>query len=92
MLVELLDVIENIFYNEMLGCCSVVFEYYFVEVFMYGNWVNEEVKVFLILFYSYCKNVGGVFFFCVVFKLFVGGIFYYEVLCNYDDLVVVFYL
>ncbi|MEC7528788.1 MAG: insulinase family protein, partial [Pseudomonadota bacterium] len=44
--VELLDVIENISYNEMLSCRSAAFEHYFVEAFMHGNWASEEAKAF----------------------------------------------
>jgi len=71
--VELLDVIENISYNEMLGCRSAAFEHYFVEAFMHGNWASEEAKAFSTSLHSHCKNAGGAPLSRAVSKLPVGG-------------------
>ena len=90
--VELLDVIENISYNEMLGCRSAAFEHYFVEAFMHGNWASEEAKAFSTSLHSHCKNAGGAPLSRAVSKLPVGGTLYHEVLCNHDDSAVVLYL
>ena len=90
--VELLDVIENIAYNEMLGCRSAAFEHYFVEAFMHGNWASEEAKAFSTSLHSHCKNAGGAPLSRAVSKLPVGGTLYHEVLCNHDDSAVVLYL
>ena len=90
--VELLDVIENISYNEMLRCRSAAFEHYFVEAFMHGNWASEEAKAFSTSFHSHCKNAGGAPLSRAVSKLPVGGTLYHEVLCNHDDSAVVLYL
>ena len=90
--VELLDVIENISYNEMLGCRSAAFEHYFVEAFMHGNWASEEAKAFSTSLHSHCKNAGGAPRSRAVSKLPVGGTLYHEVLCNHDDSAVVLYL
>lgn len=90
--VELLDVIENISYNEMLGCRSAAFEHYFVEAFMHGNWASEEAKAFSTSLHSHCKNAGGAPLSRAVSKLPVGGTLYHEVLCNHDDSAVALYL
>ena len=90
--VELLDVIENISYNEMLGCRSAAFEHYFVEAFMHGNWTSDEAKAFSTSLHSHCKNAGGGPLSRAVSKLPVGGTLYHEVLCNHDDSAVVLYL
>ena len=90
--VELLDVIENISYNEMLGCRSAAFEHYFVEAFMHGNWASDEAKAFSTSLHSHCKNAGGAPLSRAVSKLPVGGTLYHEVLCNHDDSAVVLYL
>ena len=90
--VELLDVIENISYNEMLGCRSAAFEHYFVEAFMHGNWASEEAKAFSTSLHSHCKNAGGAPLSRAVSKLPVGETLYHEVLCNHDDSAVVLYL
>jgi len=71
--VELLDVIENISYNEMLSCRSAAFEHYFVEAFMHGNWASEEAKAFSTSLHSHCKNAGGAPLSRAVSKLPVGG-------------------
>ncbi len=90
--VELLDVIENISYNEMLRCRSAAFEHYFVEAFMHGNWASEEAKAFSTSLHSHCKNAGGAPLSRAVSKLPVGETLYHEVLCNHDDSAVVLYL
>jgi secreted Zn-dependent insulinase-like peptidase len=90
--VELLDVIENISYQEMLSCRNNAFEHYFVEAFMHGNWASEEAKGFSTELRNHCKNTGGAPLSRAVSKLPVGGTLYHEVLCNHDDSAVVLYL
>lgn len=44
--VELLDVVGNISYEQMLQCREQAFSHYFVETFMHGNWASDEAKRF----------------------------------------------
>jgi secreted Zn-dependent insulinase-like peptidase len=90
--VELLDVIDNISYDQMLTSRSKAFERYFVEAFMHGNWTSDEAKSFSASLKGQCDSAGGAPLSRAVSKLPVGGTLYHEVVCNHDDSAVVLYL
>ena len=90
--VELLDVIDNISYDQMLTSRSKAFKRYFVEAFMHGNWTSDEAKSFSASLKGQCDSAGGAPLSRAVSKLPVGGTLYHEVVCNHDDSAVVLYL
>ncbi|MDY6883555.1 MAG: insulinase family protein, partial [Pseudomonadota bacterium] len=57
--VELLDVIDNISYDQMLTSRSKAFKRYFVEAFMHGNWTSDEAKSFSASLKGQCDSAGG---------------------------------
>ncbi len=83
--VELLDVIDNISYDQMLTSRSKAFERYFVEAFMHGNWTSDEAKSFLASLKGQCDSAGGAPLSRAVSKLPVGGTLYHEVVFSSKD-------
>ena len=90
--VELLDVIDDISYEQMLSCRARAFKQYFIEAFMHGNWTSDEAKHFSSSLRERCGERGGAPLSRAVSKLPVGGALYHEVVCNHDDSAVVLYL
>ena len=90
--VELLDVIDDISYEQMLTCRAKAFNRYFIEAFMHGNWTSDEAKLFSAGLPELCADRGGAPLSRAVSKLPVGGSLYHEVICSHDDSAVVLYL
>ena len=90
--VELLDVIENISYKQLLDYKTSAFSQYFVEAFMHGNWTSDEASAFGTELKAHCQNAFGQPVSRAVSKLPVGETLYHEVTSNHDDSAVVLYL
>ena len=90
--VELLDVVGNISYEQLLHYREAAFSRYFVEAFMHGNWTSEEAKAFAQAVGLRNKNAGGEALSRAVSKLPVGKSLYHEVVCDHDDAAIVLYL
>ena len=90
--VELLDVIENITYQQMLASRQAAFSRYFVEAFMHGNWASEEARQFAAAIQDLSPDGGGRPLSRAVSKLPVGSTLFHEVTCKHDDSAIVLYL
>lgn len=90
--VELLDVIENISYEQMLACREAAFNAYFVEAFMHGNWASNDAVDFSKHIQESIVNTKGKPLSRAVSKLPVGVTLFHEVTCNHDDSAIVLYL
>lgn len=90
--VELLDVIDNISYSQLLEFKSAAFSQYFVEAFMHGNWTSKDAGSFCNQIKEHCANANSQPLSRSVSKLPIGETLYHEVTCNHDDSAVVLYL
>ncbi|WDT87348.1 insulinase family protein [Alteromonas sp. 009811495] len=90
--VELLDVVGNISYEQMLQCREQAFSHYFVETFMHGNWASDEAKRFANNVRELNDRANGSPLSRAVSKLPVGKGLYHEVCCDHDDSAIVLYL
>lgn len=90
--VELLDVIENVTFSQLIALKETAFERYFVEAFMHGNWTSDEANTFCKTLNTTCARKGGAPLSRAVSKLPVGESLYHEVNCEHDDAAVVLYL
>ncbi|MAI36370.1 insulinase family protein [Alteromonas sp.] len=90
--IELLDVMSDTSYDDMLVARESAFKQFFAEAFMHGNWTSNEAEQFATSTYHLCKHSQGSPLSRAVSKLPVGDTLYHQVSCKHDDGAVVLYL
>lgn len=90
--IELLDVMSEISYEEMLNARKSAFDNYFAEAFMHGNWSTTHANEYAQSLSNSCGNATGIPLSRAVSKLPIGETLYHHVNCKHDDGAVVLYL